>query len=82
MQINLQVTYSDGTTKAITAIAPDVVAFEAFFDLSIARLEQNIRLTHVLYLAWHCEKRTKATGAEFDEWLNTVANVELSEAKK
>ena len=82
MQINLQITYNGGTTKSITAIAADLVAFENRFDLSVARLEQNIRLTYVLFLAWHVEKRTKGTDSEFEPWLETVDNVELVEAKK
>jgi hypothetical protein len=82
MQINLQVTYSDGNTKSITAIAADLVAFENHFDLSVAKLEQNIRLTYVLFLAWSVEKRTKATELAFEAWVETVDAVELAEAKK
>lgn len=82
MQINLQITLNDGNTKAVTAIAADLVAFENHFDLSVAKLEQNIRLTYVLFLAWHVEKRTKATALEFDAWVETVESVELAEAKK
>jgi hypothetical protein len=82
MQINLQVTYTDGTKKTVAANASDLVAFETKFDLSIARLEQNVRLTHLLFLAWRVESRTKATGLEFDAWLETVEGVEAAEAKK
>ena len=51
MLINLRVTYADGTVKDLKAIAADLVAFESEYDLSIARLEQNLRLTHLLFLA-------------------------------
>jgi hypothetical protein len=82
MQINLQVTYTDGNKKTVAANASDLVAFETKFDLSIARLEQNVRLTHLLFLAWRVESRTKATALEFDAWLETVEGVEAAEAKK
>jgi hypothetical protein len=82
MQINLQLTYTDSTKKVVTAIAADLVAFETKFDLSIARLEQNVKLTHLLFLAWHVESRTKATALEFEAWLETVEAVEAAEAKK
>jgi hypothetical protein len=82
MQINLQITYSGGNSKPVTAIAADLVAFENHFDLSVAKLEQNIRLTYVLFLAWSVEKRTKATELAFEAWVETVESVELAEAKK
>lgn len=82
MQINLQVTYADGTVKALKAIAADLVAFESEYDLSIARLEQNLRLTHLLFLAWHVEKRTKQTSVDFDAWVETVELIEAVETKK
>lgn len=82
MNINLQINYLDGTEKQVTAQAADLVAFEARFDLSIARLEKEVKLTHLLYIAWNVEKRTKATGLEFEEWTETVAGIEALAAKK
>lgn len=82
MLINLRVTYADQTVKDLKAIAADLVAFESEYDLSIARLEQNLRLTHLLFLAWHVEKRTKQTTSPFDEWVNTVELIETVETKK
>lgn len=82
MQINLQTQFTDGSTKSITAIASDLVAFEREFDLSIARLETNVKLTHLFYLAWHAEKRTKATALDFDAWLETVEGISDTDVKK
>jgi hypothetical protein len=82
MQINLQITYNSGETKVVSANAADIVAFETHFELSIARLEQNVKLTHLLYLAWHAEKRTKATDKSFEEWLETVDGIEAEDSKK
>lgn len=80
--INLQVTYADGMTKQVEAGAADIVAFETKFDLSIARLEKDFRLTHLFFLAWAVEKRTGATKDEFDKWLESVTLVEAAEQKK
>lgn len=80
--INLQVTYADGTTKQVEAGAADIVAFETKFDLSIARLEKDFRLTHLFFLAWAVEKRTGVTKDEFDKWLESVTLVEAAEQKK
>lgn len=82
MQINLQTTFNDGTKKTISATAADLVAFEAKYDLSVARLEKEVKLTHLLFLAWNAERRTKATALEFEPWVETVTGVEAEEVKK
>ena len=82
MNINLIIQYADGTEKAVQAIAPDLVAFETHFDLSIARLEKEVKLTHLLYIGWHVEKRTGATKDEFDKWVEGVNMVSAEEPKK
>ena len=38
MNFNLLVTFLDGTNREVSGIAADLVAFEAHFDLSVARL--------------------------------------------
>jgi hypothetical protein len=82
MQINLRTTYTDGTKKDLTAVAVDLVAFETKFDLSIARLESNIKLTHLFFLSYHIEKRTGATSDEFEKWLESVESIEAVAPKK
>jgi hypothetical protein len=82
MQINLRTTYNDGTKKDLTAVAVDLVAFETKFDLSIARLEQNIKLTHLFFLAYNIEKRTGGTTEEFEKWLESVEGIEAVAPKK
>jgi hypothetical protein len=80
--INLKVFYLDGREEDVTAIAADLVAFEAKFDLSVARLEQEIRLSHLFYIAWHVLKR-QGLKEEFENWLETVSIVtEGSQQKK
>lgn len=82
MQINLQIKFSDQTEKTITATAADLIAFESEFNLSVAKLENEVRLTHLLFIAWHAEKRTKTTGLEFQPWVETVESIEAKETKK
>lgn len=82
MNINLVIQYADGTEKPVNAIAPDLVAFETRFDISIAKLEKEVKLTHLLYIGWHVEKRTGATKEEFEKWVEGVAMVTAEEPKK
>lgn len=80
--INLRVFYLDGREEDVTAIAADLVAFESKFDLSVARLEQEIRLSHLFFIAWHVLKR-QGLKEDFEKWLETVSIVtEASEQKK
>lgn len=82
MNFNLLIKFADGTEKAVAASPADIVAFESKFDLSVAKLQSEIRLTHVFFLGWHAEKRTKATDLEFEPWLETINVVELVAPKK
>jgi hypothetical protein len=80
--INLRVEFIDGTSAECSAIAADLIAFESHFDLSVARLEKEIRLTHMFYLAWHSLKRTGKTGDEFEKWIESVSVVTEASGKK
>lgn len=80
--INLQVTFLDETVKDCVAIAADLIAFESKFDLSIARLEKELRITHLFFIAWHVSKRLGETTDDFDKWVEGVAMVSVGDAKK
>lgn len=80
--INLRVTFIDESETTVTAVAADLIAFESKFDLSIVKLESEIRLTHLFFLAWHVLKRTNQTDAEFEKWAETVATVTEANQKK
>ena len=83
MKINLQVTYLDKTKKDVTAVAADLVAFETKFNLSIASLQTDTKLTHLFFLAYSVEKRTKAIkDLDFEQWLETIESVEAGDSKK
>ncbi len=82
MQINLQTKFNDGTEKVISAGAADLVAFEREFDLSVAKLQTEVKLTHLLYIAWHSESRNKSTTLKFEAWTNEIQAIEASDSKK
>jgi hypothetical protein len=75
MRFNLLINFADGSKKDITASTPDLIAFEDKYNLSVAKLATEQRLSHMLFLAWHSEKRTKATALSFDDWVATVESV-------
>jgi hypothetical protein len=79
MRINLRVEFIDGNTKDVTCSAKDLVAFEEKYSRSVARFEHEMRLTDLLWLAWHSENRTKATGKDFDSWLDDVESIGQSD---
>jgi hypothetical protein len=80
--INLRIEFIDGSTAEVSAFAADLIAFESHFDLSVARLEKEIRLTHLFFLAWRVLKRTNQTKDEFDKWIESVSLVSDGSAKK
>lgn len=81
--INLRVEFLDGSSADCSAIAADLIAFETKFDLSVAKLEAELRLTHLFFLAWHVQKRTAQTKDDFEKWIETVSIVtEGSNQKK
>ena len=81
MNFNLLVTLLDGTATEVTGVAADLVAFESHFDLSVARLNSEVKITHLLYLAWHVLKRTGQTKDTFEKWVELVDKVEAGNPK-
>jgi hypothetical protein len=84
MKIILQIEFSNkpGETKQVTCLASDMVKFESEFNLSIANLEKELKITHLLFLAWASETRTKATAQPFDEWVDEVVSITASDDPK
>lgn len=81
MKITLQIEFADGTKKDITVSAADMVAFEDKFNLSIAKLDEP-RMGWLLFLAWHSEKRRKATADDYEKWLESVESIGQTEDPK
>jgi hypothetical protein len=79
--INLQIKFLDGSTKNVSTVASDLIAFESRFDMSIVKLNSELRLTHLFFLAWRVEERTGATVANFEPWCELVASVDIPAPK-
>ena len=80
MKINLQLTFDNGNTKDIVCNAADMVAFEDKYNVSISSLTQSPKMSYMLFLAWHSEKRTGATKESFEKWLESVEMVGASDS--
>jgi hypothetical protein len=81
MRMQLDVEYNDGSTKEVKVIMADMVRFESKFDLSIAKLGQEMKVTHLLWLAWSALTREKQISLDFDKWTETVASIGASDPK-
>jgi hypothetical protein len=79
MRITLRVDLVDGSTQDVICSAIDLVAFEDKYQRSVARLEHEMRLTDLLFIAWHSLHRQKQTGKDFDNWLNDVESITSSD---
>jgi hypothetical protein len=82
MNFNLLVIFLDGSSQEVSGIAADLVAFEAQFDISVSALGQDVKITYLLWLAWHVEKRLGNTKETFEKWVETVSTVEAAAPKK
>lgn len=78
MRINLAIEQLDGTKQDVTASAIDLVHFEERYDISVAKLEKEMKLTHLLFLAHSSLKRQKKTDLEFEAWVETIESVGAS----
>jgi hypothetical protein len=78
MRINLEIEQVDGTKLEVTASAIDLVKFEERYDISVSRLDKEMKLTHLLFLAHTSLKRQNKTALDFDAWLETVESVGAS----
>jgi hypothetical protein len=79
MRITLRVTFLNGETKEVICSASDLVKFENHFNISVSKIEKEVKISHLLFLVYASETRTKATALDFDTWLETVDSVGASE---
>jgi len=75
MQMQLEVELEDGKKQAVKVTMADMVKFEAHHNLSIAKLGQEMKISHLLWLAWSSLTRQKQITADFDTWVEGVANI-------
>lgn len=59
----------------------DMIAFEQEYDLSIAVLSENPKVSHLTWLAWHACKRTGKTDLDFIDWAATLEDISGEEAE-
>jgi len=81
MRMQLEVEFLDGTTKDVLVVMSDMVKFESEFSLSIAKLGQEMKVTHLLWLAWSSLIRQKLVTTDFDSWVETVASIGATDPK-
>jgi hypothetical protein len=79
LRITLRVTFLDGTTKEVTCSASDLVKFENHFNISVSKIEEELKISYLLFLVHAAEFRTKATTLDFDSWLDLVESVGASD---
>jgi hypothetical protein len=80
--INLLIRFLDGSSREVTAVVSDLMAFEEKFDKSVADFQKGVRLSWLVFIAWKAETRTKATGLEFEAYADTISGVEVPAVKK
>lgn len=78
MRINLQVEYADGNIEEVICSAPDLVKFEDKYDLSIAKLGNEMKLTHLLFLAYTSLHRQGKVKLPFEKWIENIAQIGAS----
>lgn len=81
MRMQLEVELEDGNKLDVTINMADMVKFEANFDISIAKLGQEMKISHLLWLAWSSLTRQKQITAPFETWVEDVAMVGASDPK-
>lgn len=82
MKINLEIEYATGEKVEALCSAPDIVKFEDKFNIAITKAAQEMKLSHLLFLAHSALSRTKQTNLDFDKWIETVEGVGAVETPK
>jgi hypothetical protein len=81
MRMQLEVELEDGNKLDVTINMADMVRFESNFNISIAKLGQEMMISHLLWLAWSSLTRQKQITSDFDTWVNDVAMVGAADPK-
>lgn len=76
MEIALRIEFKNGSVSEVNAEFEDFVAFEKTRRKSVTRLQTEMELTDIAWLAWNVEKRNNKTTLPFDpQWVSTVKMV-------
>lgn len=83
MKLSMTVKFITGESVDIDAVFPDFINFEKARNKSVVRLQDEMQLTDLAWLAWHSEKRRGNTSLKFDpDWYSTVEAVEVRDDPK
>jgi hypothetical protein len=83
VKIGLKVKFINGQSVDVDAMFPDFIGFEKERRRSVVKLEADMQLTDLAWLAWHSEKRRGATALKFEpDWVSTVEAVEVRDDPK
>lgn len=76
MKIGLRIEFKNGDKCDTVAEFEDFIAFEKTRRKSVTRLQNEMELTDLAWLAWNVEKRHNKTQLPFEpQWVATVAMV-------
>ena len=81
LRVALQIEYADGSAVDVAATAADLMAFETNFDKPFTVFADELRLTYLMWLAWHVVKRENKTALEFEPWSETVTSVRIGDGE-
>jgi hypothetical protein len=81
MKLGLSVHGTDGKKRLAVVAFPDFVKYEEIHNVSMAKVEAEMKVRDLAWLAWHSEKRNKVTALDFDAWLETVEQITGSEGE-
>ena len=81
MKLGLIVHANDGKQRLAVVQYADFCAFEEEHNCSMAKIEVEMKIRDLGWLAWHCEKRNKLHSLSFVDWRNEVENVSLGDSE-
>jgi hypothetical protein len=74
----VKVTKTDGVASTHAVLPTTIVAFERNFKTGLAAAFTNDqKMEHLFWLGWDAERRAGNVVKPFDEWLDTIALVEV-----
>lgn len=77
MKLVLWIHGADEESHECVAEFIDFVKYEEYHNVSMSKVEQDIKIRDLAWLAWHSEKRRNKITVEFDKWLESVTNISL-----
>ena len=81
MDVQFKVKPRGGDAKTITASLVDVIAWEEHYQRPSSSLDgENAFARDYVWLAWHAEHRTGGTQLEFMAWVETLEEIEGTDA--